>query len=329
MAQQSTVKAGRPIVLAVVLSLLLLAVFPLFGCASPKDRGHTEGKLDIIATTFPPFDFARQAGGEHVQVTMLLPTGSESHTYEPTPKDVIRISSCDLFIYNGGVSDTWVDRLLNAAEIQPEKTVRMMDFVSLIKESDEGVLQGGDEHGHEAHLHEYDEHIWTDPLNAIRITEGIADRLVAIDPDHADDYRVNLEKVRADYQDLDRTFREVVQSGSRGEIIVADRFPLIYFTTAYGLDFTAAFPGCAAETDPKPGTVAAIIERVRKDQIPYIYHIEFSNEKLADLVADETGARKLLFHTAHNVSRQEIEEGATYLSIMRGNAERLRKGLGD
>ncbi|NLA96272.1 MAG: zinc ABC transporter substrate-binding protein [Clostridiaceae bacterium] len=293
------------------------------------ENSQEEGKLDVIATTFPPCDFARQAGGGHVQVSMLLPPGSESHTYEPTPKDLIRIQSCDLFIYNGGSSDTWVDRMLEAAEIDPAKTVRMMDYVSLIEEAEEGVIEEEEqEDGFLPSLHHYDEHIWTDPMNALRIAEGIAGRMGEIDPEYATDYRANAERYADQLRALDETFKEIVEAGVRSEIIVADRFPLIYFTTAYGLDYTAAFPGCAAETDPKPRTVAAIIQKVREEQIPYIFHIEFSNEKLADLVAEETGAQKLLFHTAHNVSREEIESGVTYLSIMEENAENLRKGLG-
>ena len=119
----------------------------------------------------------------------------------------------------------------------------------------------------------------------------------------------------------------MIREGKRKEIIVADSFPLIYFTSEYELDYLAAFPGCAAETDPKPRTVSAIIEKVREEQIPYIFHIEFSNEKLADLIAEETGAQKLLFHTAHNVSKTELQEGISYLSIMRNNVESLKWGL--
>ncbi|HPX93383.1 MAG TPA: metal ABC transporter substrate-binding protein [Bacillota bacterium] len=311
-----------------VLFFTLLAAFLLSaGCSRTDGKGPEKDKLDVIATIFPPFDFARQAGGEQVEVSMLLPPGSESHTYEPSPRDVIRIKDCDLFIYNGGPSDAWVDRLLEAAEIEPARTVRMMDYVTLIEESDQGVLEGEAEQETGPHIHHYDEHIWTDPMNALRIAEGIAKSLGAIDPVHAADYRTNVSRFGDELRALDHTFREIVQAGPRREIIVADRFPLIYFTTAYDLGYMAAFPGCAAETDPKPRTVSAIIEKVRREQIPFIFHMEFSDQKLADLVVSETGAQKLLFHAAHNVSREEIEQGVTYLSLMKENAENLRRGL--
>ncbi len=315
--------------LALLFIFLFTGVLVAAGCDRSDGKRPETGKLEVMATNFPPFDFARQVGGSHVAVSMLLPPGSESHTYEPSPKDLIRIKSCDLFIYNGGPSDAWVDRLLEAAEIDSAKTVRMMDYVTLIEEAEEGVLES-ETHEDEDHspLHHYDEHIWTDPLNALLIAEGIAGGLEAADPPHAADYRANADRYAEELRALHETFRAIVEAGPRQEIIVADRFPLIYFTTAYGLGYTAAFPGCAAETDPKPRTVSAIIDKVREEEIPYIYHIEFSNEKLADLVAEETGAQKLLFHTAHNVSKEEIESGVTYLSIMKENAENLRKGLG-
>lgn len=321
-------KIGRGGRLALALLSLSLTFTPMAACGSGSFGNRPQGKLDVIATIFPPFDFAREAGGPFVEVTMLIPPGAESHTYEPSPREVVRIASCDLFIYNGGPSDTWVDRLLSAAQIDTEKTLRMMAFVNPVEEAEEGLLQD-DASGHGGPLHHhYDEHVWTDPMNALAITKGIADRLAAIDPGHAGDYRANAERYARELRELDGLFRQVVREGVRKEIIVADRFPLIYFTRAYGLDYLAAFPGCAAETDPKPQTVAAMIGKVREDRIPYIFHIEFSNEKLADLICEETGAEKLLFHTAHNVSWQAIDQGASYLSIMRENARNLAKGLG-
>ncbi len=310
--------------LFLTLSLALLSAVACQPAGPPEEEG---GKLDLVATLFPPYDFARQIGGDHVAVSMLLPPGTESHTYEPTPKEVVRIAECDLFFYNGGISDGWVERLLEAAGLEPSRTVRMMDYVDLLEEAEEGILE--DDHDQVPHLHDFDEHIWTAPLNALRISEGIADRLAELDSRHAADYKANFDAYASELRQLDESFRAVVREGYRREIIVADRFPLIYFTDAYGLDYTAAFPGCAAETDPKPKTVAGIIDRVREDKFPYIFHIEFSNEKLADLIAEETGARKLLFHTAHNVSKEELEAGVSYLSLMRQNAEKLRLALGE
>lgn len=328
-AKRKRLQKRRGLPLAVLLLILLLTL--TVACQTRGLQGEESDKLQVITTIFPPYDFVRQLAGREAQVSMLLPPGSESHTYEPTPKEVARIAQCDLFVYNGGVSDTWVENLLEAAEIDRDKTVRMMDFVQPLEEAEEGILDPGHDHDENAipHLHAYDEHIWTSPKNALLIVSGIADGLIQADPAHADLYRANLEDYRQELKALDQAFETIVKEGKRREIIVADRFPLIYFTTDYGLAYTAAFPGCAAESDPKPRTVAAIIDRVRAEEIPYIFYIEFSNEELADLIVEETGAEKLLFHTIHNVSKEDLDQGASYLSLMWQNAENLKRGLGE
>lgn len=328
-AKRKRLQKRRGLPLAVLLLILLLTL--TVACQTRGLQGEESDKLQVITTIFPPYDFVRQLAGREAQVSMLLPPGSESHTYEPTPKEVARIAQCDLFVYNGGVSDTWVENLLEAAEIDRDKTVRMMDFVQPLEEAEEGILDPGHDHDENAipHLHAYDEHIWTSPKNALLIVSGIADGLIQADPAHADLYRANLEDYRQKLKALDQAFETIVKEGKRREIIVADRFPLIYFTTDYGLAYTAAFPGCAAESDPKPRTVAAIIDRVRAEEIPYIFYIEFSNEELADLIVEETGAEKLLFHTIHNVSKEDLDQGASYLSLMWQNAENLKRGLGE
>ncbi len=328
-AKRKRLQKRRGLPLAVLLLILLLTL--TVACQTRGLQGEESDKLQVITTIFPPYDFVRQLAGREAQVSMLLPPGSESHTYEPTPKEVARIAQCDLFVYNGGVSDTWVENLLEAAEIDRDKTVRMMDFVQPLEEAEEGILDPGHDHDENAipHLHDYDEHIWTSPKNALLIVSGIADGLIQADPAHADLYRANLEDYRQELKALDQAFETIVKEGKRREIIVADRFPLIYFTTDYGLAYTAAFPGCAAESDPKPRTVAAIIDRVRAEKIPYIFYIEFSNEELADLIVEETGAEKLLFHTIHNVSKEDLDQGASYLSLMWQNAENLKRGLGE
>ncbi|HHX30863.1 MAG TPA: zinc ABC transporter substrate-binding protein [Clostridiaceae bacterium] len=324
------INQGRAI--ALLITFIIVVSFLLSACAAKAPEKGTDGRLDIVTTIFPPFDFVRAIGGQEVDVMMLLPPGSESHTYEPSPREVVRIAECDLFIYNGGISDAWVERLIEAAEIYRGKTVRMMDFVSLLEESHEGILEDDDDHHDHDHsdipqLHAYDEHIWTSPKNALLIAEGITDRMAASDPGREALYRTNLATLKEGLLGIDGEFRKIVEEAQVREMIVADRFPLIYFTSEYGLAYTAAFPGCAAETDAKPKTVAGIISRVQEESIPYIFHIEFSDEKLADLIAEETGAGKLLFHTAHNVSKDELEAGATYLSIMHDNTLRLKRGL--
>ena len=175
---------------------------------------------------------------------------------------------------------------------------------------------------------EYDEHVWTSPVNARRICEALCERLCALDPEGEREYRANLARYAARLEELDAAFRETVESGSRRTLIFADRFPVRYFVEEYGLDYYAAFPGCADDTEPSAKTVAFLIDKVREEEIPVVFTIEFSNEKMADVICEDTGCRKLRFHSCHNVTAEELENGVSYLQLMGENVTALKEALG-
>ena len=259
-----------------------------------------------------------------MELTMLLKPGSESHSYEPSPQDIIAIQNCDVFIYVGGESDEWVDRVLDSMDTSKMKVITLMDCVDVVEEE---IVEGMEEEEEEEEGPAYDEHVWTSPRNAKLIVQKIADALCEADSTHADLYRANTESYLAELDALDGTFREIVNGASRKTLIFADRFPFRYFTDAYGLEYYAAFPGCSTETEPSAATVAFLISKVKTEKIPVIFHREFSNGKMADAVAEATGAEKRLFHSIHNVSRDELAAGAAYLGIMEQNAMVLREAL--
>lgn len=323
--------------------LIVLALIPalLIGC-SKRETGSLlkmEEGLKIIATTFAPYDFAKQVVGDEGDVTMLIPPGAESHSFEPTPQDIIKIQNCDVFIYGGGESDEWVTDILASVGSEKMRIVKMTDCVELVEEE----IVEGMEHEEEAHEHEenekhetaeaheeeieYDEHVWTSPKNAIRIVEAIEKAVSSADPVHEAEYTTNSTAYIEKLQELDKAFQDVVDHAKRKEVIFADRFPLRYFVEAYGLQYYAAFPGCSTETEPSAATVAFLIDKVKKDQIPAVFHIEMSNEKMADTICEATGAKKLAFNACHNVSKEDFKNGATYLDIMKDNVETLKEAL--
>ena len=263
--------------------------------------------------------------GERGEVTLLLPPGSESHSYEPTPKDIIGIQNCDLFIYVGGESDAWVADVLESVG-EGVRTVTLMDCVELLEEEHVEGMETG--HEHEDGETEYDEHVWTSPRNAKLICEKIASALCEADPEGEAEYKAALESCSQELDELDAAFKEVVANGVRDTIIFADRFPLLYFAKAYGLEYYAAFPGCADETEPSAATVVFLIEKVREEGIPVVFHIELSNEDMADTICEETGAEKMLFSACHNVTKEQFEAGVTYLELMWANVDALREALG-
>ena len=316
-----------------LLSLLLAGVLllgALCGCSAPAEQ---EEGLSVVATIFPQYDFARQVMGSSDDLTMLLRPGQEVHSYEPTPQDIIAIQNCDLFIYVGGESDAWIEDVLEGMDTSHMVILSLMDLVDPLEEDTDSVLENPEEHSHEdgeaTHLHEeeYDEHVWTSPKNAMLITQAICDALCDIDPSNAQIYRQNTAAYLEQLEELDQDFREVIGSASRDTLIFGDRFPLLYFVREYGLNYYAAFPGCASETEPSAATVARLIDLVREEQVPVVYQIELSNGNIARSIADSSGAKVETFYTCHNITRDDFNAGETYLSLMERNVNSLKEAL--
>ena len=312
---------------ALLLALTLAA--GLCGCANRQKV--EDGRLQVVCSVFPYYDFARQIGGDDVDVTLLVAAGKETHSFEPTPLDVITLSQADVFLYNGGESEAWVDDILSAAGENIAVTLPLMPQVSaLAEEWAEGMEGAHDEHDHETHDSddiEYDEHVWTSPVLAKALCQAICDALCQADPAHQERYQARLADYLTQLDELDAAFREVVDAGHRRLLVFGDRFPLLYFCKEYDLDYRAAFHGCASDTEPSLATLKYLIDKVEDEKIPVVYTIELSSRKVADAIAETTGARVLTFHSCQTVSRAEFDGGATYLSLMERNVEALREGL--
>lgn len=311
------------------LILICTLCLALCACGQQAQAPETDGGVNIVATVFPAYDFARQIAGDDGNVTLLIPPGSEAHSYEPTPQDIIRIQNCDLLVCNGGESEAWLDEILGGMGNEIP-TVVMLDCVDALTEEDKDGMQVHKHHDHD-HEHEdeeYDEHVWTSPVNAQLICRAISAALCQADPAHASDYTARCVDYCAELQELDADFRGVIANAKRHTLIFADRFPVRYFVEEYGLDYFAAFPGCADDAEPSARTVAFLIDRVREEQAPAVLYIEFSNQKMADIVCEDTGCEKLLFNSCHNVTADQLRGGVTYLELMRGNLEAVKEALG-
>lgn len=310
----------------------LLTLFLFVGCAAPagpsepadQSSNQAEPRLSVVTTIFPPYDFVREIAGNKVDLTMLLAPGQEMHSYEPTPQDMIRIQNCDVFIYVGGESDSWVPGVLDAIDSKGKQIVVMMDAVDAVTEE---VVAGMQETEEEEGGPAYDEHIWNDPNNAALIAAQIAQALSKADPANETLYSSNLETYTKKLSALDQEFKTMVQQAKRQDIVVADRFAHRYLTEAYGLTYAAAFPGCSEETEPSSATVAFLIDKVLQEKIPAVFYMEFSNQKMAQVIQEATGARTLLLHSIHNVTPEEFQQGVTYLDLMEGNLSTLQEAL--
>ena len=330
---------------------MLAALFlALSGCGQKMSEEPADKRLQIVTTIFPPCDFARQIGGNDVEVTMLLKPGMESHSYEPTPADIIKIMNSDIFLYAGGESDVWVEELLKANDGHTE-SYALLDWVDpLEEETSAGMQVRGHDHIHEeAHDHEeihdhdlhaedhavhleeteYDEHVWTSPRNAMVIVENICEIMSRKDPDHAESFEENAADYTEELKKLDQAFTEVVEDAGRNTVIFGDRFPLLYFVKTYGLDYYAAFPGCSMETEPSAATIAFLTDKVKEERIPVVFYLEMSNGKIAEAIAEAAGARTAVFYSGHSITAKDLEGGEDYLSLMYRNVEALRLALSE
>ncbi len=301
--------------------ILLASILILFSSCSRKELLDADG-LVITAVNFPCYDAARAIAGDRADIRMLLPAGAESHSYEPSPEDIVRILSSDLFIYTGGESDYWVESLLRDLDGKV-KTFSLIEHAPMVfYESEVDFLQQEEEEQEDG---VFDEHVWTSLSNEIAIIKALCETMCGLDKDNASFFEENCNAYVVKLEDLKDGFSSLFSEVGHPEMVVADRFPLIYFVSEFDLPYLAAFPGCANESEPGAKTVAFIIDKVKDEKIGCIFHMELANTMLAELIAEETGAKVYQFNSCHNVSKRQFDKGITYVDLMQENLETLRE----
>ena len=320
-------------VLSMMLCLALLA--GLFsGCRSEDVR--KSGRLSIVTTIFPIYDWCREIlGGEaaNTDLTMLLDSGVDLHSYQPTAADIIRISDCDVFICVGGESDEWTEDALGGADANPDRiTVKLLDALgSLVKEEElaEG-MEAEEEEGGEEEGPEYDEHVWLSLKNASVLVDALADAIASADPDHGEIYRANAAAYREKLEELDGRYAEAVKAGNKSALLFGDRFPFRYLADDYGLEYYAAFAGCSAETEASFGTIVFLAQKADELGLSSICQIESADGSIARTVAENTASGEkniLTFDSLQSVTAKDVSEGTTYLSVMEKNLTVLADAL--
>lgn len=313
------------------LASVIIASLMLCACSTAPETGEND-KVKVIATIFPQYDFARAVGGENIDLKLLLAPGADIHSYEPSPQDIIEINSCDIFIYTGGESDSWVDGILGNSTNPDMQVISLMDCVDTVSEETvDGMQHEHDEHCEENHGHseeEYDEHVWTSPKNAVLIVNEIKNALCVADSENSDVYKANADAYAEKLDALDAAFAETAAAAQNKTMVFGDRFPFRYFADAYGIDYYAAFPGCSTETSASASTISFLIDKVNEEKIPVVFSIELSSGQIADTICEATGAERMTFHSCHNLTAEDFKSGKTYVDFMNENAEALKKAFG-
>lgn len=298
------------------------------GKEAAKEK-ESEGKTNVVATVFAEYDFLRNIAGDNIDLTMMMKPGGDLHSYEPSPKDMMAAQEADLFVTIGGEADAWSEKITDSIDSKKVKVVKLMDCVDVVEEElvegmqeeEESEEEGGEEEK------ELDEHVWTAPKNAIKIVNKLSETLCSLDKEHAGLFKKNTKKYVKRLEELDKKFADVIDHAKRKEIIVGDRFPFRYFADAYDLKYYAAFPGCSVNTGASAETISFLVNKVKEDKIPVVFHMEMSNESICDVISSETGAKKEQLNAVHNISKEDFTSGKGYLELMEENVSVLKEAL--
>lgn len=319
-------------ILSVLLSVLLVTA--LFASCGTGETKKTD-KLSVVTTIFPEYDWVMQILGdkaENFDVTMLLDNGVDLHSYQPTADDIIKISDCDLFIYVGGESDEWVENLVRSTGESEIRALNLLEALGELAKTEEEV-EGMEDHDDDDHDHdeeEYDEHIWLSVKNAILLTEKISLQLQEIDPENKAVYAENTETYRQKLSALDSEYEKAVASAKHKTLLFGDRFPFRYLADDYGLTYYAAFSGCSAESEADFETVSFLSQKVDELNLPCVLTLEGTTHKIAQTVVDTAkseGLSVLSMDSMQSTTSKDVENGATYLSIMEKNLSVLKTAL--
>lgn len=314
---------------------ILLCIFLISGIfCGCKAKSGEKSKLTVVTTIFPEYDFVMNVLGEKskdADVTMLLDNGVDLHSYQPSADDIIKISSCDLFVYVGGESDKWVDDVLKEAV---NKDMMIIDLMDVLKESvkEEEIVEGmeAEEEENEETEAEYDEHVWLSLKNSKVIVKAISDALLKLDKKNADTYKYNTDEYIKELDRLDGEYKSAVENSPKNTLLFCDRFPFRYMTDDYGIKYYAAFAGCSAESEASFKTVSFLADKLKELKLSSVIILEGNDGKMANTVITTAKANEikiLKMDSMQSTTSKEVKNGAAYISLMEKNLEVLKSAL--
>ena len=338
---------------ALALCAAMLCGMTACGAGQAAKADNSAKKMKIVCTIFPEYDWVKQLLGNHAEqaeLTYLLDSGMDLHSYQPTTLDMAKIAECDLFVYVGGESDEWVEDALAEAVNKDMQVINLMEVMGdaakeeEVKEGMEHDHDHGhddedhdhDDEDHDGHDHEheeeteYDEHIWLSLKNAKLLCTEIAGKLTVLDSANAADYKANLNTYTAQLDRLDGDFQALSDSASQKTLVFGDRFPFRYLVDDYGLDYYAAFAGCSAETEASFETVVFLAQKTDELGCGTVFTIENSDRRIAQTIIDNTKAKNQKIaelNSLQSVTKEQIGSGTTYLSLMQQNYETLKSAI--
>ncbi|MCR5204544.1 MAG: metal ABC transporter substrate-binding protein [Lachnospiraceae bacterium] len=358
-----------------IIVAVMLMIGSLSACSNAQNTNEKSGtingnskdkndRIKIVTTIFPEYDWVRTIMGQkadEADLTMLLDNGVDLHSYQPSIDDILKISTCDLFVYVGGESDSWVKDALNQATNKNMEVINLLEVLG-DKVKNEEIVEGmehehehgkddhdedhdhdededhdhdeDEDHEHDDHDHEHeeevDEHVWLSLNNTITICDEITERIKKIDPSGSDIYQANVNTYKEKLLDLDAQYKLAVAEANVKTLLFGDRFPFRYLTDDYGLKYFAAFTGCSAETEASFETIIFLAGKVNELGLKTILTIESSDGKIAETIKSNTNTKDqkiLVLNSMQGITSSDIKNGKSYLSVMTENLNTLKEAL--
>ncbi|PKN10697.1 MAG: zinc-binding protein [Deltaproteobacteria bacterium HGW-Deltaproteobacteria-7] len=311
--------------------LTLIGLFLIVSCKQAEEQGGRDTRLKVMATIFPLYDFARNIGGDKVTVTMLLPPASDAHHYELKPNDIVRVSKTDIFLFTSFEMEQWAYKVINAAA---EKT----NMLAVETGQGAALLPLSVSQGHYAdhqpvrrendmeHATRFDPHIWLDFTNAQKMIDNITTAFINKDPANSETYKKNAEDYKRRLTELDSRYRAQLSNCKTRTILHAGHWAFAYLAQKNNLKYRSAY-NMSADAEPSPQQIVELIEQVKEQKLAYIYYEDLTAPKLARTIASETGAGLLKLSNGHDISKKDIQDGESFITLMERNLVNLKKGM--
>lgn len=297
--------------------LVLLSFF--WACQTAQDDDKSEGKLKVVATIFPIYDFARNIGRDRVKVTMLLPPGTDAHNYELKPEDIIKVSKADVFLFTNFEMEQWAYKVINAVSEKTNVLVVETGSGTVLLPLTDGAEQ-------EKGASRFDPHIWLDLDNAQKMVDNIAAAFIKKDSRHSDYYLKNAHEYKLKLIALDQRYRTGLAKCRTKTILHAGHWAFAYLARKYNLTYIAAY-NTSADAEPSPQNIFALVEKIKRQNIPYIYYEDLVAPRLAQTIAQETGVGLLKLKNGHDISKEDLQSNLSFISLMEDNLSTLKKGM--
>lgn len=308
--------------------ILIFCIWLLISLFNKEDKKSTS-TINVSVTLFPEYDFVKKIGGDKITVNLLIDAGIESHTYEPSVRDMRNINDSDLFIYTGDSMEPWAKKIIDSIDsdckiLNCSKNIELIEIDSFFEEY--GILDEEEHDEHSEHSYEYDGHIWLDPQNAIVMIDVICNELVEIDPKNKEYYIKNAEAYKKELKKLDEDIENQIEKLKVDTLVFGGEFSYAYFMKRYNLKVVSTYTSCGEGAEPSVSRIKEVIDYINNNNIKAVFYEDLSEGTVAKMISEETNAKPVVFYSVHNVSNEQLKNGESYVTIMRKNLENL-KGL--